>query len=131
VSEADIKLSIALAVPILCGEPEKTNLYSTKSGAKRIFQQADVPTPISAYDIYDRNEFTKSLAKLIAHNLFVNTWLFKIDDEINGRGHASLNVETVKTVMELRKRKVEMTEDVIEKIQEVVKKVIAKKVKIA
>jgi hypothetical protein len=37
VTDSDIKLSIALAVPILCGEPEKTNLYSTKSGAKRIF----------------------------------------------------------------------------------------------
>jgi hypothetical protein len=61
----------------------------------------------------------------------VNTWLFKIDDEVNGRGHASLSVETVKTIVELRKRKVEMTELVIEKIQEVIQKVIVKKVKIA
>lgn len=37
VNDNDVKLSIALAVPIMCGEPEKTNLYSTKSGAKRIF----------------------------------------------------------------------------------------------
>ncbi len=72
-----------------------------------------------------------SLARLIAHNLFVHTWLFKIDDEINGRGHASLHVESVKTIMELRKRKMEMTESVIEKICEVVKKVLPKKVKIA
>ena len=49
----DIKLSIALTVPIICGEPQKVNLYSTKSGSKRVFMQADVPTPISAYDIYD------------------------------------------------------------------------------
>ena len=130
-SEADIKLSISLAVPILCGEPEKVNLYSTKSGAKRIFQQAEVPTPISAYDIYDRREFLTSLSRLIAHNLFVNTWIFKIDDEYNGRGHASLTVENIKTILELRKRKVEMTDGVIEKIQEVISKVLPKKVKIA
>ncbi len=130
-SEADIKLSISLAIPILCGEPEKVNLYSTKSGAKRIFQQADVPTPISAYDIYDKNEFLSSLARLVAHNLFVNTWIFKIDDEVNGRGHASINVETMKTIVELRKRKVEMTDAVIEKIQEVLTKLLPKKVKIA
>jgi len=49
----DIKLSISLTVPVLAGEPSKVNLYSTKSGAKRVFMQADVPTPISAYDIYD------------------------------------------------------------------------------
>lgn len=72
-----------------------------------------------------------SLARLVAHNLFVNTWIFKIDDEINGRGHASLNVESIKTIMELRKRKVEMTEAVIEKICEVVKKVLPKKTRIA
>lgn len=33
----DIKLSIQLGVPILCGEPVKTNTFSSKSGAKRIF----------------------------------------------------------------------------------------------
>ena len=131
VNDYDVKLSIALAVPILCGEPEKTNLYSTKSGAKRIFQQADVPTPIAAYDIYERSEFELSLARLVAHNLFVNTWIFKIDDETNGRGHASLNVETIKTIIELRKKKVEMTESIIEKLLEVLKKVLPKKVKIA
>lgn len=36
-SNDDIKLSIALQVPILSGEPQKQNLYSTKSGAKKIF----------------------------------------------------------------------------------------------
>ena len=52
-STDDIKLSIMLSVPILCGEPSKQNLYSTKSGSKKIFQLADVPTPISSIDIYD------------------------------------------------------------------------------
>jgi hypothetical protein len=63
--------------------------------------------------------------------LFVNTWIFKIDDEFNGRGHASLNVESVKTITELRKKKVEMTESIVEKLLEVLKKVLPKKVKIA
>ena len=90
-----------------------------------------MPTPIAAYDIYDRQEFNISLARLIANNLFVNTWIFKIDDESNGRGHASLNVESVKTIIELRKKKVEMTESIIEKLIEVLKKVLSKKVKIA
>lgn len=115
----------------MSGEPEKTNIYQTKSGAKRIFQQADIPTPISAYDIYDRAEFESSLARLIANNLYINTWIFKIDDEFNGRGHASLHVENVRTITELRKKKVEMTESIIEKLLEVLKKVLPKKVKIA
>jgi hypothetical protein len=47
-----------------------------------------VPTPISSVDIYDEQEFFLSLAKLIMNNLYVHTWVFKIDDEFNGRGHA-------------------------------------------
>jgi hypothetical protein len=54
-----------------------------------------------------------------------------VDDEFNGRGHAALSVESIKTIQELRKRKIEMTEPIIEKIQEVIKKILPKKVKIA
>jgi IQ domain-containing protein H len=37
VGSDDIKLSIKLKVPIMSGEPQKNSLYSTKSGAKKIF----------------------------------------------------------------------------------------------
>ena len=87
--------------------------------------------PIGAHDIYSQNEFLQQLTKLIAHNLYINTWIFKIDDEFNGRGHASLNVESVKTIMELRKKKVEMTESIVRKLEEVMRKVLPKKIKIA
>jgi len=33
----DIKLSVQLGIPIMAGEPEKTSVFGTKSGAKRIF----------------------------------------------------------------------------------------------
>ena len=68
---------------------------------------------------------------MIADNLYINTWIFKIDDEFNGRGHASLNMIDIKTVSELRKRKVEMTEAITKKLKEVIVKTLPKKVKIA
>lgn len=120
-----------LKVPIYSGDPSMTKAFSTKSGAKRIFQMADVPIPIGAYDIYSFNDFCHHLTKLIAHNLYINQWIFKIDDEFNGRGHASLNVEQVKTIVELRKKKVEMTESIIRKLEEVIRKILPKKAKIA
>ena len=67
----------------------------------------------------------------MAHNLFVSTWLFKIDDEVNGRGHASLNVEGIKSIVDLRMKKIEITEGIIEKINEVIRKIVPKKAKIA
>ena len=115
-STDDIKLSIQLAVPILCGETSKQNLYSTKSGSKKIFQLADVPTPISAIDVYDEQEFMLSLAKLISNNLYVNTWIFKIDDEFNGRGHAYLNIDNIKPLSNLRKKQLEINDELVDKI---------------
>lgn len=54
-----------------------------------------------------------------------------MDDEFNGRGHASLNVESIRTVAELRKKKIEMTEGVINRLREVLCKLLPKKVKLA
>lgn len=61
----------------------------------------------------------------------MNTWLFKIDNEFNGRGHASLQVDQIKTVVELRRTKVDMTAAIIQKLQGVIEKTVSKKVKVA
>jgi hypothetical protein len=57
------------------------------------------------------------LARLIVNNLDVNTWIFKIDDEFGARGHASLSVESLKTIMELRRRKVKMNDEIIMRLK--------------
>jgi hypothetical protein len=71
------------------------------------------------------------LAKLISSNLYVNTWLFKIDDEFNGRGHAYLNIDTIKPLQELRRRQVEINDELVDKIINILNKNIAKKAKVA
>jgi len=47
----------------------------------------------------------------------VNVWLFKIDDEFGARGHASLAVDSMKAIVELRRRKVKMSEEIIRRLQ--------------
>jgi hypothetical protein len=134
VGDYDIKLSIRLGIPIMCGEPDIHTgniIFSTKSGAKRIFQLCDIPIPVCAYDLHDKNEFELALARLITNNLDVNVWLFKMDDEYGARGHASLNVENIKTIMELRKKKLEISEAIIARMQMVIAKVLPKRVKLA
>lgn len=87
--------------------------------------------PIGAHDIYNTKDFYEQLTKLIASNLYINSWIFKIDDEFNGRGHASIDVFQIKTITELRKRRVEMTEGIVQKLKEVMIKTVPKKASIA
>ena len=95
-SNDDILLATTLDVPLFSGDPQQHLLLSTKSGARRIFQAADVPTPPGAMEIYDEKELINTLSILIVNNLRVDTWLFKIDDENLSRGIAFFHVDSVK-----------------------------------
>lgn len=68
---------------------------------------------------------------MIANNLYVNTWLFKIDDEFNSRGHAYLYVDSIKVLSEIRRKQVEINEELVDKIIAILQKQLAKKVKLA
>lgn len=88
---------------------------------------ADVPTPISSVDIYDSQEFHLSLAKLILSNLYVQTWLFKIDDEFNGRGTAYLNLDHVKPLQQLRKKVITDQDSLMDYVIEILGKYLPRK----
>ncbi|XP_063690024.1 IQ domain-containing protein H-like [Bolinopsis microptera] len=88
----DMQLSEVLNVPVVAAEPDVTHLYSTKSGAKRIFANANVAVPPSEFDIYTEEQLFELLASLIAGNLGVTRWVFKIDSEFDGRGTAYCDI---------------------------------------
>ncbi|XP_052277313.1 IQ domain-containing protein H-like isoform X2 [Dreissena polymorpha] len=88
----DLDIANYLDVPIFAPEPEVAHLYSTKSGCKRIFASAKVDMPPSEYDIYSLGLLHESMSQLITENLNVKRWLFKLDDEFDGRGIAYCDV---------------------------------------
>lgn len=67
---------------------------------------------------------------MILHNLHVSTWIFKIDNEFNGWGHASLNVDGIKIVVDLWKKPIEITEKLTERVIEILDKALPNKAKI-
>ena len=130
-SQDEVKLSLALKAPLMSGEPQKSLLYSGKSGSRRIFDLSEVPVPIGKYDIYQENEFELALTKLILSHVHIENWVFKIDDEKSGRGIAWLEVQSLRSTKELRKSKFEITDKLIEKIKDQIHKELPQKVKIA
>jgi hypothetical protein len=88
----DVYISDYLDVPVLSPEPEVARLYSTKSGAKRIFSASGVVLPPGELDIYSLQQMYEILSQLIVDNLSVYRWLFKIDDEFDGRGIAYIDI---------------------------------------
>lgn len=101
----DLQLAVELNLPLMSAEPDVANLFSSKSGAKRIFQAAHIAVPPGAHDVYDEEDFYNYFAKLIVDNIEVSRWVFKIDNEFGGRGIAYCDPGHLKSVNALRRDK--------------------------
>ena len=105
ISHIEEYLSYILELPILMGNIKKIDSLFNKSGIKSTLEINDVPFPISAWDIKTSEEFYSSLAHLIATYPAINIWIFKANDNINGKSIAYFDTSRVEFIVELKKEK--------------------------
>lgn len=92
VHKDDLYIAEKLDIPILGCEPDIAQLYSLKSGVHRVFESAGICKAPGAHDIYTRQQFDDALAKLVTQNLEIKRWLFKIDNQFDGKGTAFCDI---------------------------------------
>lgn len=102
IGEQDRQLALRLGLPLMGPAPDVAALLGSKSGAKQALAAAHVNAPLGAHDIFESGELYETLAKLVAANLDVSTWVIKVDDEFGGRGHATVAVKDVPAVLQVR-----------------------------
>lgn len=66
----DLAVADELGVPILGPEPAIAELYSTKSGGRRIFTGAEVDVPPGQGDIYSLNQVRDKKCRYIDRLLY-------------------------------------------------------------
>lgn len=98
VSNDELTLAAKLNLPLLSAEPKVAQVLGTKSGAKSIFESAEVVPPIGAYHVKDEQNLYIVLARFIAEYHDVPRWLVKIDTESGSRGHAYFDVSRFNSV---------------------------------
>ena len=69
----DLDIAEYLKIPIFAPEPEVANLYSTKSGCKRIFASANVDMPPSEYDVYSLGQVNLFCPSQVYQSLYSPT----------------------------------------------------------
>ena len=102
--KSEMEISILLNVPILMGDLFQSQGIFTKSGSKLVFEANELNVPISAWDIKTEYEFYASLSHLIITYPNYNIWVFKMDNEINGRGIAYIHLDKIQPLVELKKK---------------------------
>jgi hypothetical protein len=98
----DISIAMDLNCPIMASDYNLTGVMFSKSGCKRLLEIGEINSTVSAWDIYDEDEFYNQLTSLIISYPKYNTWIFKINNEFNGRGIAYFDLDKSKNIVDLK-----------------------------
>jgi PGM1 C-terminal domain len=81
------KLAVLLGIPLNGVDPELAHL-GTKSGSRKVFREAGVPTPDGFEDLRSRDDLIEALDELRRRRPGIERAMIKLDDSFSGEGNA-------------------------------------------
>ena len=78
VGPEELTLAAKLGLPILGAEPSLYTAFASPAGAKRVFEAADVVTPVGTGDIHSEDELVSTLSKYLMQHPDVQRWIVKV-----------------------------------------------------
>lgn len=130
-------LSVSMRIPLLSGTNiAQTSHIETKSISSALLDAWQLPTAPCTRDIKSEEDLFNKLTILIARHTHVQMWLFKVNGEFRGRGIASISLDAIRVINEIRAAKAAassnfLDENVVAKIREVVVSLLPVKLVIA
>ncbi|XP_065672664.1 IQ domain-containing protein H isoform X5 [Hydra vulgaris] len=88
----DLFIAHYLDLPVLGCEPDIVQMYSMKSGVRRILESCNISIPPGAFDVCSIDQLHVTLAMLVTKHIHISRWLFKMNDHFDGRGTAYCDV---------------------------------------
>ena len=90
------RLAVLLGIPMNAMDPRLASL-GTKSGSRRIFQEAEVPMPFGFENLHTIDEIVDALQKIGVHRPSAGRAVLKFNDSFSGEGNAIFEFPALRT----------------------------------
>eukprot|EP00607_Mallomonas_marina_P001301 CAMPEP_0182434300 /NCGR_PEP_ID=MMETSP1167-20130531/68962_1 /TAXON_ID=2988 /ORGANISM="Mallomonas Sp, Strain CCMP3275" /LENGTH=934 /DNA_ID=CAMNT_0024624007 /DNA_START=118 /DNA_END=2922 /DNA_ORIENTATION=- len=107
---AEKRISNFLRVPLFSPDTTVADTLTGPSFSKQAFLDAQVNIPLGAHDISVEEDFMLTLARLIASNIEVNRWIFKLNSDDHNDTLAYLDVQNIAMVRTIRGEQVQLVQ---------------------
>lgn len=102
-SKEDTKLAYALNLPLICGDITHAQTLRTRQRCRELCSELSIPIIDGEMHIHNEEQLVHAIARLIVRNVHTHEFVVKLNSEVNSRGIAILNLESIKYLRKLRK----------------------------
>ncbi|KAL4456158.1 hypothetical protein ABPG74_014119 [Tetrahymena malaccensis] len=124
-NKEDKSIGLYLEIPLMCGNIENVCKLNRRDYARMLLKELDIPITQGEEFIFSEGELINKLTLMIIKDPNITTYYVKLNNEINGRGIAQIQLENVKYFRKLRScANNQFTEKRVMKIRKIIEDIL-------